>query len=67
VPSSASSDRRALLAIFAAFSTFQLGLLRMIDRGDLLLAVAYGTASLIAGFAGVMLGTATVRRARLTW
>jgi CrcB protein len=49
------------------FSTFQLELLRMIDRGDLVLAVAYGAASLLAGFAGVMIGTATVRRARLTW
>jgi fluoride exporter len=49
------------------FSTFQLELLRMIDRGDLVLAVAYGSASLVAGFGGVMIGTATVRRARLTW
>lgn len=49
------------------FSTFQLELLRMIDRGDLVLAVAYVAASLLAGFAGVMIGTATVRRARLTW
>lgn len=49
------------------FSTFQLELLRMIDRGDLLLAAVYGAASLTAGFAGVMIGTAAVRRARLTW
>ena len=49
------------------FSTFQLELLRMIDRGDLGLALAYGAASLLAGFAGVMIGTAIVRRARLTW
>jgi CrcB protein len=49
------------------FSTFQLELLRMIDRGDLLLAVLYCTGSLAAGFAGVMIGTAAVRRARLTW
>jgi CrcB protein len=49
------------------FSTFQLELLRMIDRGDLLLAAVYGAASLAAGFAGVLAGTALVRRARLTW
>ena len=39
----------------------------MLDRGDSLLAVAYGLASLLFGFAGVALGTAIVRRARLTW
>jgi CrcB protein len=49
------------------FSTFQLELLRMIDRGDLLLAAVCGAASLAAGFAGVLAGTALVRRARLTW
>ncbi|HEX8975769.1 MAG TPA: fluoride efflux transporter CrcB [Solirubrobacteraceae bacterium] len=49
------------------FSTFQLELLRMIDRGEVLLVLLYGAGSLAAGFAGVMLGTALVRRARLTW
>jgi CrcB protein len=49
------------------FSTFQLEVLRMIDRGDLLLAAVYCAGSLIAGFGGVMIGTAVVRRARLTW
>jgi CrcB protein len=49
------------------FSTFQLELLRMIDRGDLALAAVYCAGSLIAGFTGVMIGTAVVRRARLTW
>ncbi len=49
------------------FSTFQLELLRMIDRGDLGLALLYCAGSLAAGFCGVMLGTAVVRRARLTW
>jgi CrcB protein len=49
------------------FSTFQLELVRMLDRGDIGLAVAYGGASVIAGFAGVWLGTAIVRRAKLTW
>ena len=49
------------------FSTFQLELLRMLDRGNVLLALLYAAASAIAGFAGVVLGTALVRRARLTW
>jgi fluoride exporter len=49
------------------FSTFQLELLRMVDRGDLRLALLYCAGSLAAGFSGVMLGTAVVRRARLTW
>lgn len=49
------------------FSTFQLELLRMLDRGDLLLAAVYCAGSVAAGFAGVALGTAIVRRARLTW
>jgi fluoride exporter len=49
------------------FSTFQLELLRMLDRGDIALALAYGAASLAFGFAGVAVGTAIVRRARLTW
>jgi CrcB protein len=49
------------------FSTLQLELLRLLDRGDVLLAVAYAGASLAVGFSGVLLGTAIVRRARLTW
>jgi CrcB protein len=49
------------------FSTFQLELLRMVDHGDLVLALVYCAASLGAGFSGVMLGTSLVRRARLTW
>jgi fluoride exporter len=49
------------------FSTFQLELLRMLDRGEPLLALAYAGGSIAAGFAGVALGTALVRRARLTW
>ena len=49
------------------FSTFQLELLRMLDQGDPGLAIGYGIASLLFGFAGVALGTAIVRRARLTW
>jgi CrcB protein len=49
------------------FSTFQLELLRLLDRGDVLLAGAYAVASVAAGFAGVALGTGLVRRAKLTW
>jgi CrcB protein len=49
------------------FSTFQLELVRMLDRGELWLALGYGSASAVAGFGGMWLGTAVVRRARLTW
>jgi fluoride exporter len=49
------------------FSTFQLELVRMLDRGDPLIALAYAAASIAAGFAGVLLGTGLVRRAKLTW
>jgi CrcB protein len=56
-----------LCGALTTFSTFQLELLRMFDRGDLGLAVAYGLASLAGGFLAVGLGTALVRRARLTW
>jgi CrcB protein len=49
------------------FSTLQLELLQMLDRGELLTGAAYAAGSVFAGFAGVTLGTAVVRRARLTW
>ncbi len=49
------------------FSTFQVELVKMIDNGDLGLAALYGVGSLVAGFAGITIGTAVVRRARLTW
>ncbi len=49
------------------FSTFQVELLRMLDRGSLALAGLYSAGSLVAGFVGMALGTALVRRARLTW
>jgi hypothetical protein len=39
----------------------------MLDRGAPGLAALYCTGSLAAGFAGVALGTAVVRRAKLTW
>jgi len=56
-----------LCGALTTFSTFQLELLRMLDHGDDLLALAYGAASLGAGFTGLALGTAIVRRAKLTW
>lgn len=49
------------------FSTFQVELLNMLHRDDLLLACLYCGGSVGAGFLGVMAGTAIVRRARLTW
>jgi CrcB protein len=51
----------------STFSAFQLELLHMLDHGEVLLAVAYASGSIAAGFAGVMIGTNVVRRARLTW
>jgi CrcB protein len=49
------------------FSTFQLELLRMLDHGDLILAAIYAAASVAAGFAGVVIATGLLRRAKLTW
>ncbi len=56
-----------LCGALTTFSTFQLELVKMLGAGDIALAVLYGLGSLVAGFGGVMLGTALVRRARLTW
>jgi fluoride exporter len=56
-----------LCGALTTFSTFQLELLRLIDRGRIALAALYIGASLLAGFVGVALGTGVVRRARLTW
>jgi CrcB protein len=56
-----------LCGALTTFSTFQLELLRMLEHGEVGLAVGYCAGSLAAGFAGVTLGTAVVRRARLTW
>lgn len=49
------------------FSTFQVELLKMLDHGYVGLAIGYAAGSIVAGFAGVLLGTGIVRRARLTW
>jgi fluoride exporter len=48
------------------FSTMQLELLQMLDRGDVGLAVAYASASAAVGFLAVAVTTNLVRRARLT-
>jgi fluoride exporter len=49
------------------FSTVQLELLRMLQHGAVALAVVYVVVSAAAGFLGVALGTAIVRRGKLTW
>ena len=56
-----------LCGALTTFSPMQVELLRMLDRGELLPSAAYAGGSVIAGFVGVTLGTAVVRRARLTW
>lgn len=56
-----------LCGALTTFSTFQLELLDLLDRGDWSIAIAYAGGSVAAGFAGVALGTAIVRRAKLTW
>jgi CrcB protein len=56
-----------LCGTLTTFSAFQLDLLRLLDDGAVLLAVLYGAGSIAAGFAGLFIGTAVVRRARLTW
>lgn len=47
------------------FSTLQLELLRMLDRGSIGLAVGYAAASLVAGFGAVWLASGLVRRGGL--
>lgn len=65
-----SSYRRPLLGTglcgaFTTFSTMQLELLEMLDRGRWELAVAYALASVVAGLAAVALATNLVRRAQV--
>lgn len=43
------------------FSTMQLELLKLLDRGDVGLALAYAAASVVAGLAAVLLATNLVR------
>jgi CrcB protein len=47
------------------FSTMQLELLRILDRGDLVLASAYTCASLGCGFVALLVATKLVRRVRV--
>lgn len=56
-----------LCGALTTFSAFQLDLLRLLDHDRIGLVLLYAGASIGAGFAGVLLGTAIVRRARLTW
>ena len=56
-----------LCGALTTFSSFQLDLLHLLDHGGLVLAALYAAASIAGGFAGLALGTAIVRRARLTW
>jgi fluoride exporter len=65
-----SAYRRPLLGTgvcgaLTTFSTMQLELLRMLDRGRAGLALAYACGSVVAGFLAVALATNMVRRARL--
>jgi CrcB protein len=56
-----------LCGALTTFSAFQLELLRLLDHGELSLGALYAGGSVAAGFAGVLVGTNLVRRARLTW
>jgi CrcB protein len=47
------------------FSTMQVEILKMIDRGHYGLAAGYAAASIAAGFTAVALATSIVRRVRL--
>jgi CrcB protein len=54
-----------LCGAFTTFSTMQLELVRMLDRGSPALALGYAAASVTAGFAAVWIATAMVRRVRV--
>jgi CrcB protein len=66
-----SAYRRPLLGTgfcggLTTFSTMQVELLSMFDAGNVGLAAAYATVSILAGFAAIAVATNMVRRARLT-
>jgi fluoride exporter len=54
-----------LCGALTTFSTMQVELLRMLDHGDTVLAVAYAAASIAAGFVAVWGATNLVRRVRI--
>ena len=65
-----STYRRPLLGTgfcgaLTTFSTMQVELLKMLDAGRFGLAAGYGAGTVLAGFAGVYVATALVRRTRV--
>lgn len=54
-----------LCGALTTFSTMQLELVRMLEKGDLAIASAYATSSIMIGFLFVALATNLVRRASL--